>query len=174
VVRDPLGFLLIGPPDQVELRPQFSAVMFRDLANFLVEKYEATVVDGGRWITDEVTMAALESSSAIFLVITQQFPAIRNAQRYVGALMRLGFTQDQIRVVVNQYVKKPDPALATLEQIAQTLNQPVFAQVPASPAATAAVNRGRPAMEQVGEFARALRLFSDKVTGAPAVTAKTA
>jgi pilus assembly protein CpaE len=174
VIRDPLGFLLASPPDQVEMRPHFSAAMFRDLANFLVEKYESTVVDGGRWITDEAVLAALESSSALFLVVTQQFPAIRNAQRYIGALMRLGFTQDQVKIVVNQYTKKPDAALATLDQIEQTLNQPVFFQVPASAAVVTAVNRGRPAVEQAGDFARVLRMFADKVTGAQPAAAKTA
>ena len=42
--------------------------MFREFASFLVEKYESVVIDAGRWITDEVVLAALQSSSAIFLV----------------------------------------------------------------------------------------------------------
>ena len=43
----------------------------------------------------------------MFLVIDQEFPSIRNAQRYIAFLMRMGFNQDQIKVVVNQYTKKP-------------------------------------------------------------------
>jgi len=120
----------------------------------------------------------LQSSSAIFLVTTQQFPAIRNAQRYIGALMRLGFTQDQIKIVVNGYQKKPSTSLATLEQIRQTLNQPVFYGIPASPAALAAVNRGRPFVADraaAGDLDRAFRAFVDKATGAKqAVAAKSA
>ena len=46
-------------------------------------------------------------------MLTQEFPAIRNAQRYIAALMRLGFNQDQIKIVVNRYQKKPGPNMAT-------------------------------------------------------------
>jgi pilus assembly protein CpaE len=167
-IRDPLGFFLIGPPSEFEHRIHFTEPMFREFASFLVEKYEAIVIDAGRWISDEVVIAALQSSSSIFLVTTQQFPAIRNAQRYMGALMRLGFTQDQIKIVVNGYQKKPSASLATLEQIRQTLNQPVFYGVPSSPAALAAVNRGRPFVADraaAGDLDRAFRAFVDKATG---------
>jgi pilus assembly protein CpaE len=163
VTRDPLGFFLAGPPDQLDHRAHLTEAMFREFANFLVEKYDSIVIDAGRWIGDEVVLAALQSSSAIFLVVSQKFPAIRNAQRYIAALMRMGFTQDQLRVVVNEHQKKADASLATLEQVQQTLNQPVFASIPASAAALAAVNRGRPfTADRAGELDRVFRAFVDK------------
>jgi pilus assembly protein CpaE len=177
VPRDPLGFFLVGPPDHVEQRAQFTEPMFREFANFLVEKYEAIVIDAGRWLADEVALAALQSSGTIFLVLTQHFPAIRNAQRYIAALMRLGFNQDQLKIVVNQYQKKTNAHLATLDQIQQTLNQPVFYGIPPSPAAVAAVNRGRPFVADraaAGDLDRAFRGFVDKATGAREAVAKPA
>lgn len=169
VTRDPLGFSLVSPPDQVEHRPQFTEPMFRELADFLVERYEAVVVDAGRSLTDEVVLASLLSSSAVFLVMTQRFPAVRNAQRFIAGLMRLGFNQDQIKVVVNQYQKKPDANLATLDQIKQTLNTPVFYGIPPSPAAIAAVHHGRPIVADrasAPDLDKTLRAFVDKATGA--------
>jgi pilus assembly protein CpaE len=176
-VRDPLGFFLIGPHAEFEHRSAFTEPMFREFASFLVEKYEAVVIDAGRWISDDLVIAALQSSSAIFLVATQQFPSIRNAQRYMGALMRLGFTQDQIKIVINEYQKKPSASLATLEQIRQTLNQPVFYGVPSSPAVLGAVNRGRPFVADraaAGDLDRAFRAFVDKATGGKQADAKPA
>jgi pilus assembly protein CpaE len=169
VHRDPLGFFLVSPPDQTDQRPQFTEPMFRELADFLVERYEAVVVDAGRLLTDEVVLASLFSSSAVFLVMTQRFPAVRNAQRYIAGLMRLGFNQDQIKVVVNQYQKKPEPNLATLDQIKQTLNTQVFYGIPPSHAVAAAVHRGRPIVADraaAPELDKALRGFVDKATGA--------
>jgi pilus assembly protein CpaE len=177
VARDPLGFYLVGPPNDLEHRANFTEPMFRELANFLVEKYEAVVVDGGRWLSDELVLAALQSSSTIFLVGGQDFPAIRNAQRYIAALMRLGFNQDQLKIVINQYQKKPSANLATLEQIQQTLNQPVFYGVPPSPAVLAAINRGRPFVadrEAAGELDRVFRAFVDKATGGKTAGGKVA
>jgi pilus assembly protein CpaE len=177
VTRDPLGFFLVGPPDHVEQRAHFTEPMFREFANFLVEKYESIVIDAGRWLADEMVLAALQSSSTVFLVMTQHFPAIRNAQRYIAALMRLGFNLDQIKIVVNEYQKKPSANFATLDQIQQTLNQPVFYGIPPSPAAIAAVNRGRPFVADrasAGDLDRVFRAFVDKATGAKEAMAKLA
>ena len=168
VTRDPLGFFLVGPPDALEQRGQFSEQALRDFATFLVEKYDAVVVDGGRAISDEVVMAAAQVSASVFLVIDQEFPSIRNAQRYVTFLMRMGFNQDQIKVVVNRYTKKVTPNTASLEQIQQTLNQPVFYGIPPSPAVLAAINRARPFVadrEAAGDLDRLFRAFVDKATG---------
>ena len=177
VTRDPLGFFLVGPPDQIENRVNWTEPMFREFASFLVEKYESVVIDAGRWIADEIVLAALQSSSTIFLVITQKFPAIRNAQRYIATLMRLGFNQDQLKIVVNEYQKKPDSNLATLQQIQQTLNQPVFYGIPSSQAAIAAVNRGRPFVADhatAADLDRAIRGFVEKAIGAKTPVAQSA
>ncbi|HLJ16922.1 MAG TPA: AAA family ATPase [Bryobacteraceae bacterium] len=175
VTRDPLGFFVVGAPDAPEHRVNFTEPMFREFANFLVEKYEYIVIDAGRMLADELVLSALQSSSTIFLILTQQFPAIRNAQRYIAALMRLGFNQDQIKLVVNEYQKKPSPSYADLEQIQQTLNQPVFFGVPSSPAVLAAINKARPFVsdrQSAGDLDRVFRLFVDKATGAKKEVAK--
>ena len=168
VTRDPLGFFMVGPPDALDQQGQFSDHQFREFATFLVEKYEAVVIDGGRWVTDPVVLAAAQVSTATFLVIDQEFPSLRNAQRYIGFLMRMGFNQDQVRVVVNRYTKKINPNIASLEQIQQTLNQQVFYGIPPSPAVIASINKARPFVanrEQAGDLDRIFRAFVDKSTG---------
>lgn len=178
VTRDPLGFFLVGPPDSLEQRGYFSDALFREFATFLIEKYEAIVIDAGRAVSDDTVLGALQSSSSIFLVLTQDLPSIRNAQRYLAFLMRMGFNQDQIRVVVNHYSKKVDAHHATLEQIQQTLNQPVFYGIPSTPAMLAAINKARPLAadrQAAPEWDKVFRAFVDKATGvkkqAPAAAA---
>ena len=168
VTRDPLGFFLVGPPDALEHQAMFSDHMFREFATFLVEKYDSIVVDGGRAISNETVMAAAQVSAAVFLVVDQEFPSIRNAQRYITFLMRMGFNQDQIKVVVNRYTKKLTPNMAGLEQIQQTLNQQVFYGIPPSSAVLASINKARPFVanrEQAGDLDRLFRAFVDKATG---------
>ncbi len=168
VTRDPLGFFLVGPPDALEHHGHFSDHMFREFATFLVDKYEAIAIDGGRAVSNEVVLAAAQVSAAVFLVIDQEFPSIRNAQRYIAFLMRMGFNQDQIKVVVNRYTKKVSATTANLEQIQQTLNQPVFYGIPPSQAVIASINRARPFAanrEESGELDKIFRAFVDKATG---------
>ena len=171
VMRDKLGFYLIGPSDTLEHRGYFTEPMFREFATFLIEKYDATVIDAGKNINDEVVASACQVSAAIFLVVDQEFSSIRNAQRYLATLMRTGYTRDQIRIVVNRYQKKVSPSLATLEQIKSTLNQPVFYGIPDSPAFLAAINKARPLVadrQSAPEVDKSIRAFVDKVTKAPA------
>jgi len=168
VTRDPLGFFLVGPPDSLETKPYFTEPMFREFSAFLVDKYESIVIDAGRNVHDEVVMGALQVSSLIFLVLTQEYPSLRNAQRYIGYLMRMGFSQDRIRIVVNRYNRKTNSSHATLEQIQQTLNQPVFYGIPDSPAILGAINKARPLVssrESAPEVDKAFRSFVDKAAG---------
>lgn len=177
VTRDPLGFFLVGPPDALEQRGYFSEAMFREFGTFLVEKYEAIVVDAGRSVSDEIVLGALQASSIIFLVVTQEFPSIRNAQRYIAYLMRMGFSQDQLRVVCNRYQKRNNPNYTSLEQIQQTLNQPVFYGIPETPAMLTAVNKARPLAadrQTAPEYDKAFRAFVDKATGMSKSVAKSA
>ena len=151
--------------------------MFREFATFLVEKYDSIVIDGGRAVSNETVLAAAQVSAAVFLVVDQEFPAIRNAQRYITFLMRMGFNQDQIKVVVNRYSKKVTANMASLEQIQQTLNQPVFYGIPPSAAVIAAINKARPFVvnrEQAGDLDRLFRSFVDKATGAKKAAAQAA
>jgi Flp pilus assembly CpaE family ATPase len=104
----------------------------------------------------------------VFLVVTQDLPAIRNAQRYLSFLMRMGFNQDQIRVVINRYSKKHDLHHASLEQVQGTLNQPAFYGIPNSPVFLASVNKSRPMVqdrEAAGDLDKIFRSFVDKATG---------
>jgi pilus assembly protein CpaE len=167
VTRDPLGFFLIGPSDALEQRGYFTDAMFREFATFLIEKYDSTVIDAGKNINDEVVAGACQISTMIFLVVTQDFASIRNAQRYLSMLMRSGFTQEQIRVVVNRYQKKPGPNLAGLPQLEQTLNQRAFFGVPESPVFLASINKGRPLIADrqfAPEIDKSIRAFVDKAT----------
>ncbi len=167
-MRDPLGFLYLGPPDTLMPQGYLLGPMLREASTFLVEKYDSIVVDAGRDINNELVQTALQVSTTVFLVMTQEFPAIRNAQRYLALLVQLGFTVDQVKILLNNYTKKPGQHLATLEQIQHTLGQQVFYGIPQSPAAPAAINRGRPFVEDrqaAGDLDRIFRAFVDKATG---------
>ena len=167
-LRDSLGFLYMGPPDALLPQGFYLGPVFRELSTFLVEKYESIVVDAGRDINSELVQTALQVSTTVFLVTTQDYPSIRNAQRYLSFLVQLGFTIDQVKILVNFYTKKPSPNLASLDQIQQTLNQPVFYGIPQSNAVLTAINKGRPFVsdrEAAGDLDRAFRLFVDKATG---------
>ena len=145
VTRDATGLYLVGPPDNLEHTGFFSGHQFKQFATFLVEKYDVIVIDGGVGINDELVMAAMPISAAVFLVVTQELPAIRNAQRYISFLMRLGLTQDHLKLVINRYTRRSNSSLASREQLQETLNQPILHVIPDNYATVLqALNKGRP------------------------------
>lgn len=178
VTRDPIGFFVVGPPDGLDQgKGYFNEPTLREFATFLVEKYNAIVFDAGNDLTDELVQGALQVSSTVFLVISQEFAAVRNAQRYISYLMRMGFTSDQIKVVVNRYSKTAGPQVATLEQVQQTLNQAVFYGIPNSPSVTQSINQSRPLVadrQAYPEMDKTIRAFVDKATGSKTAAAKSA
>ena len=73
----------------------------------------------------------------------------------------------KMSIVVNRYNKKGNANLASLSQIQQTLNQPVFYGIPESPAFLAAVNKARPLVadrQSAPEADKSFRAFVDKAT----------
>ncbi|MBM3723949.1 MAG: MinD/ParA family protein [Acidobacteria bacterium] len=166
--RDALGFHFIGPPE-LGRHGYFTEPLMRDLVTFLVEKYDAVVIDAGRHINKEVVMAGLESSSGVFLVLNQDFGALRNAQRFLSHLMHLGFSQDQIHVLINEYQKTPQPGAVPPEHVRATLNQPVFYGIPRAGAIRRSSRTNRPFVEDrqgAGAIDGVFRAFVDKATGA--------
>ena len=122
VTRDPLGFFLVGPPDSLEQRGVTSrSRCYANSRRSWSRSTKSIVIDAGRDLGDEWCWGRCKVRRVIFLVITQEFPAIRNAQRYMANLMHMGFTQDQIKIVVNHYQKRSNPNYAALDQIQQTL-----------------------------------------------------
>jgi len=54
-------------------------------------------------------MGACQVSTTVFIVVHQDVPCIRNAQRYIGAMVRMGFSQDQFAWWSTSYTKKVGP-----------------------------------------------------------------
>jgi hypothetical protein len=89
----------------------------------------------------------------------------------------MGFSQDQLKIVVNQYQKRNNPNYATLDQIQQTLNQPVFYGIPPTPAVLTSINKSRPLVadrQTAPDFDKSFRAFVDKATAAKKVAAQSA
>ncbi len=167
VTRDPLGFYLVGPPDNLEQRGFFTDYQFKEFATFLVEKYDVVAIDAGLAVSDDLILAALQISASIFVILTQELACVRNAQRYLAFLLRMGISPDQIKLVVNRYTKRTNSNLASREQIEHTLNRPVFFGLPeAHSTVLSAINKGRPVVgdpdARSSELDTALRAFAQK------------
>ena len=176
LTRDALGFFALCTPGDIEKARSISPQHLKEVGTFLIEKYDAVVVDGSRGM-DDMLLGCLELSEFIFLVMTQEFPAVRNAQHYMNALVRMGFSQEAVKLVVNRYSKR-GAQYVSLEQLQQTLGAAPFWVLPNQyEEAMQAVHEARPVvMRGATELGRSYRAFGKKLglDGQPAATALTA
>jgi pilus assembly protein CpaE len=174
MVRDALGFSVLCAPEEVERSRLIGEEHLREIGSFLIERYDAVVVDGSRAL-DGLLLSCLELSEFIFVVLTQEFPAVRNAQHYLSALARAGYGLEAVRLVVNRHEKK-GTLHVNLEQLKQTLGASPFWVLPNKyEEAMQAVHEARPVVIRGNaELSRSYRDFAKKLgmNGQPATAEK--
>ena len=174
MVRDALGFSVLCAPQEVERSRNIGDQHLREIGSFLIERYDAVIVDGSRAL-DGLLLSCLELSESIFVVLTEEFPAVRNAQQYLSALARAGYGNEAVKIVVNRHEKKGSLHVS-LEQLQQTLGTSPFWVLPNKyEEAMRAIHEARPVVLRGDtELGRSYREFAKKMgfNGQPAAAAK--
>jgi pilus assembly protein CpaE len=145
LARHRSGVAVLAQSERIEESERIAPESIGKLLSLLRRHYAHVLVDGIRGF-GEVALAALDASDRILLVVTQEVPSVRNAQRCVALFRRLGYGDDKVRIVVNRYQKG---ASITKEVIAQTVGLPVSAAVANDfQAMVRTVNRGATLAEE--------------------------
>ena len=162
-VRDALGFSVLCAPEEAEKSRFVNDQHIRDISMMLMDRYEVVIIDGSRGL-DPLVMSCLEQSNSIFMILTQEFPALRAAQHAMNVMVRTGFGQDAIKLVINRYMKKNSMG-ASMEQVQQTLGVKPFFGIPNEyEDAMRAVHDARPVVMKSGsELSGAYRSFAKKL-----------
>jgi pilus assembly protein CpaE len=164
--RHASGIYLLAQSDHLEDADSITPAQIGTLLTFLARHFDYVVCDGLRGF-DERALAALDVSDKLMLVVTQDVPSMKNAQRCLDVMRRLGYGDDKINLVVNRHQKSE----IDLQAIADNLGVAVHA-VLANDYATAvkAINRGlllhevAPRAKLVEDVVRMAR----QISGAPA------
>ena len=174
MARDALGFSVLCAPEEIEKSRLIGEQHLREIGSFLIERYDAVIVDGSRAL-DNLLLSCLELSETIFVVLTEEFPAVRNAQHYLNALARAGYGQEAVKIVVNRHEKRGSLHVS-LEQLQQTLGAAPFWVLPNKyEEAMHAIHEARPVVLRGNtELGRSYREFGKKLgfNGQPAAAAK--
>jgi pilus assembly protein CpaE len=104
-----------------------SRYMVQSILEALREHYEYIVVDTG-YANLESTLAAMDYSDLILVVVGMDLPRLRDGKLYLKNLLAANYPKDKIRVIVNRTTHSKDISPAEVETI---LEYPVTAQIPA-------------------------------------------
>jgi len=132
---------LLAAPKEADSADEIEPEHVFDVLQRLRESFEYIVLDPQHTF-DSITLAALDLSDEIVLVLTLDIPAIRSTQRALEIFDRLGYPRKKIRIVVNRWSKQID---LDLRQVEKFLGEPVIGFIPSEyQTAVTSINLGQP------------------------------
>lgn len=135
---------LLAAPKEVDAADDVEAEHIFEVLQRLRDSYDLVVLDPQHTF-DAITLAALDQSDEIVLVLTLDIPAIRSTQRALEIFDRLGYPRKKIRVVVNRWSKQID---LDLQQVEKFLGEAVTGFIPSDyQTAVTSINLGQPLVQ---------------------------
>jgi pilus assembly protein CpaE len=136
------GLAILSRPELPEDTQRITAQGFARLTGMIGRMFDFVVIDSMMSI-DPVYAAAITSADVNVVVMQLNVPSAKNAERFVGALRRMGIESSKMKIVVNRYVKKGwdiDP-----EEVERALGLKISWMVPNDfKTAIEAINFGEP------------------------------
>lgn len=118
-----------------------SRYMVQSILEALREHYEATIIDTG-YANLESTLAAMDYSDLILVVVGMDLPRLRDGKLYLKNLVAANYPKEKIRVVINRASGSKEISAGEVESI---LEFPVTVQLPNDESLVASsVNLGQP------------------------------
>jgi pilus assembly protein CpaE len=146
---------LLAAPREADSADEIEPQHVFEVLQKLREHYDYVVLDPQHTF-DSITLAALDQSDEILLVLTLDIPAIRSTQRALEIFDRLGYPRKKIRIVVNRWSKQID---LDLQQVEKFLGEPVIGYVPSDyQTAVSSINLGQPLVQAEGNSRIALEI----------------
>jgi len=135
---------LLAAPKSADSADEIEPQHVFEVLQRLRESFDYVVLDPQHTF-DSITLAALDQSDEIVLVLTLDIPAIRSTQRALEIFDRLGYPRKKIRIVVNRWSKQID---LDLRQVEKFLGEPVVGFVPSDyQTAVNSINLGTPLVQ---------------------------
>ena len=158
---------LLAAPREADSADDIEAEHVFEVLEILREHHDYVVVDPQHTF-DSITLAALDQSDEILLVLTLDIPAIRSTQRALQIFDRLGYPRHKLHIVVNRFSKQID---LDLRQVERFLGERVAGYVQSDyKTAVNSINLGQPLVdsEPQSKIATELRQIAARFgAGAP-------
>jgi pilus assembly protein CpaE len=134
------GLSVLSQTDRLEKAEDISAAEVAEVIEFLRHHFDYIVVDGLKDFRD-ISLVALDSADTIILTMTQDIPALKNADRCLRIFKKLGYPETKTKIVLNRY---RDSTQINLDSISDALGKRVDGTVINDfPTVIKAINKGQ-------------------------------
>ena len=143
--KHPSGVQVLPSPSYLNGHPPVTPEIMDRLLTTMRRTYDFIIVDGGQSL-DRPGLKAIEMADRVFLITLLSLPCLRNTNNLLKSLASVGVAQtDQVRLVVNRFMKKSD---ITIKDAEESLQNKIFWSIPNDYKTTmSAINRGKPIHE---------------------------
>ncbi|HWR58731.1 MAG TPA: AAA family ATPase [Thermodesulfovibrionales bacterium] len=140
ITKHESGIYVLAAPQKVEDGVSISGDATKKVLNLLKTMFSYVIIDTESSLS-AVTMTAMELSDMILLVFVMSLPGIKNVQRFLNHVEKVGL-KNKLHLVVNRYLKKGDIKIEDAEKI---LKQTIFWSVTNEyDTGKACLNKGEP------------------------------
>lgn len=136
------GFAVLPAPRQPAEADRITMPDITRIVTALRRHFDYVVIDTSAQLS-EVTLTALEQSTALICMATVDLPSIRNMRVFLDTLERLNIPTDHISVILNKV--EPDMGIR-LEEVNEALHNKVVSVLPYAREVSRSINQGQPVM----------------------------
>ena len=136
------GLCVLARPEQPEDSLRVNRQGFNRLLGVLVRQFDYVVLDSAMSL-EPLYAGAIQAADVNLLVIQLNVPSVRNAERFISAMKRMGVDSASFKIVVNRFEKKATDI--TPDDATKALGLPISWMIPNDfRSAIAAINFGQP------------------------------
>ncbi|HSQ26179.1 MAG TPA: response regulator [Anaerolineales bacterium] len=137
------GLKVLAAPSRPEYAENVQAEQFVKVIKYLRRLFAYVIIDASSMLTD-IVLGAMDTSSLVILITTQEIPSIKNARLFLDLAQVLKIQRQRILFVVNRFDKR----IGILpEKISESFKHEVAAVVPFDDRVVVpSINRGVPFM----------------------------
>lgn len=159
----PGNVTILARPEQIEHTESIPSDAVHQAVELLNAMHETVVLDVPRHV-DPVTFAGVGQADLVLIVCQLLVPSIRNANRYMETLIKLGVPAERVEVVLNR--GDSIGGRISIEDLQGLIKKPVFANIPNDYQFVAqSVDFGKPfaGNERNNPVRRAIRRMAKKI-----------
>jgi pilus assembly protein CpaE len=135
------GVKILTAPSRPEHAENVTGEQFSQIINYLRQLYSYVIVDTSSSLTD-VVLGAIDASTLVLLVVTQDIPSINNSRLFLDLADVLGVDRKNLVFIMNRYDKR---IAITPDKVGENLRQEILCVIPSDERTVVpSVNRGVP------------------------------
>jgi pilus assembly protein CpaE len=158
------GIHVLASPPRPEYADNISVDQFTKILQYMQKIYGYIIVDTTSYLT-EIVQSALDIANVIILVATQDIPAIKSSNLFLGLSDASGINRKRILFVLNRFDKRIS---ITPERVGESLRQVVEGVIPFEDrVVTTSINRGTPFIieNKSSVISKSIYTIADKIKG---------